>query len=75
MTTTREGFGARVLSRRSALGLTQVELARRVGVSFTAVNAWERGRQKPGSLAVVERAARELGVSASWLAFGDGEPS
>jgi predicted ATPase/DNA-binding CsgD family transcriptional regulator len=32
---------------RLALGLSQEEFARRLGVSFATVNRWERGRSKP----------------------------
>lgn len=35
---------------RSRLGLTQVELASRLGVSFATVNRWENGQTKPSPL-------------------------
>ena len=36
---------------RAHLGLTQVQMAERVGVSFATVNRWENGRSKPTALA------------------------
>ncbi len=43
---------------RKGLGLTQVELAKRVGASEISVIRWENGHNKP--LAVYERQIREL---------------
>lgn len=37
---------------REKLGLTQEQMAHRVGVSFKTVNQWERGKSKPSPLAV-----------------------
>lgn len=42
---------ARLRRLRTALGLTQTELAARLGVSFASVNRWERGHTSPASLA------------------------
>lgn len=36
---------------RLHLGLSQEELAQRLGVSFTSVNRWENGQTKPSKLA------------------------
>ncbi len=38
-------------SLRKDLGLSQEELAQRLGVSFTSVNRWENGQTKPSKLA------------------------
>ena len=32
---------------RESTGWTQEELARQIGVSFSTVNAWQRGRRNP----------------------------
>lgn len=32
---------------REAMGWTQEKLAQEIGVSFSTVNAWERGRRSP----------------------------
>jgi len=36
---------------RLNLGMTQEELAQKLGVSFTSVNRWENGQTKPSKLA------------------------
>ena len=36
-----------VSSIREATGWTQEKLAQEIGVSFSTVNAWERGRRSP----------------------------
>jgi WD40 repeat protein/transcriptional regulator with XRE-family HTH domain len=41
------GFGATMLTLRSEIGLTQAELAHRVGVSRRAVGEWEAGSSYP----------------------------
>ncbi|MEP0923445.1 helix-turn-helix transcriptional regulator [Leptolyngbya sp. ST-U4] len=41
-----------VLELRQQLGLTQEELAARLGVSFPTINRWENGRNKPSRIAV-----------------------
>jgi CheY-like chemotaxis protein len=51
---------------RRVAGDTQEGLARRLGVSFPTVNAWERGRSKPrpDRRRQLEELAAELGISA-----------
>ncbi len=44
-------YYSRVKSVRERLGLTQVEFAARIGVSFATVNRWENGQTKPARLA------------------------
>ncbi len=36
---------------RKTFGLTQEQLAYKLGVSFTSVNRWENGQSKPSKLA------------------------
>ncbi|MEK6677706.1 MAG: helix-turn-helix domain-containing protein, partial [Planctomycetota bacterium] len=43
-------YPIRVKQYRSRLGLTQVELAVRLGVSFATVNRWENGQTKPSAI-------------------------
>jgi transcriptional regulator with XRE-family HTH domain len=45
---------------RRALGLTQVELARALGVAPNTVARWERGEVRPGSEPMVRMALRQL---------------
>jgi len=37
---------------RVSLGLTQEQLAAKVGVTFSTINRWENGRGKPSPLAM-----------------------
>ena len=41
-----------VLELRKKLGLTQEQLAEKLGVTHTAVCCWERGTRRPSGLAV-----------------------
>lgn len=41
--------GRNICSERHRLGLTQLELADRIGVSVNAVSAWENGSFEPNS--------------------------
>jgi len=49
---------------RTTLGLTQEELAQRLGVSFTTVNRWEGGSNEPqkAARAAIEALAAEAGL-------------
>ena len=40
-------FPALVRGIRTARGLTQEQLAREIGVTFSTVNGWENGRHRP----------------------------
>jgi len=63
-------LAARIRAARIALGLTQDQLARAVGVTRSAVAQWETGRagQVGSNLA---RIARALGTSAAYLLSGE----
>jgi transcriptional regulator with XRE-family HTH domain len=43
-------YGEQIRKYRSRVGLTQAELADRLGVSFATVNRWENGQTKPSPL-------------------------
>ncbi len=60
------GLGARLREAREAAGLSQPELARRVGTSQSQIWSWEAEAKMPrlDSLALL---ATELGVSTDWL--------
>lgn len=62
--------GARIRTVRQDRGLTQEELASRVGVSRSAVAQWETGRagQVTGNLSRISAA---LDVNVEFLMFGD----
>ena len=50
--------GADLKKKREELGLTQVELARHLGVQPMTISRWERGQEKIEKLVV--RAMRDL---------------
>jgi transcriptional regulator with XRE-family HTH domain len=62
-------IGARIRFERQALGLTQEQLARRIGVTREAISQWEMGAEwlRPEHLL---RAAKHLNVTVEWLVFG-----
>ena len=47
----KDNLPSRIKSIRQQLGLSQEELAQKLGVSFTTVNRWENGQTKPSKLA------------------------
>ena len=55
-----------IRTRRQTLGLTQEELARRLGVSAPAVNKWERSIHYP-DITLLPSLARVLGVDLNTL--------
>ena len=55
---------------REGRGLTQRQLAERLGVTDKAVSKWESGRGLP-DISLVEDLSRELGVSVAELLTGD----
>jgi predicted ATPase/DNA-binding CsgD family transcriptional regulator len=64
---------ARLRLLRTRLGLSQEQLARRLGVSFATVNRWESGRSRPSARA--RPAIAELEAAASCQEpLGDREP-
>ena len=54
--------GARIRDRRRALGITQGELARRLGLSFQQIQKYERGANRVSGSRLVQIAAA-LGIS------------
>lgn len=62
-------FGMRIALLRAGNGWSQAELARRIGVSASAVGMYEQGRREP-SLDLVVRLANEFGVTTDYLLIG-----
>ena len=56
----------RIKSLRESAGLTQAEVARRLGISRSGVNAWEMGLSVPSTQYIVEL-ARNFNVSTDYL--------
>ncbi len=65
-----EKTGLFIARLRGELGMTQRELADRIGVTDKAVSKWERGRGFP-DVAILEALAKELGVSVTELMSGE----
>ncbi len=42
-----DAFGARLLRLRTRVGLSQAEVAKRIGVSAPSISSWEKGRARP----------------------------
>lgn len=63
----RKGFGERLRQARKTAGLTQAELAERVGLkTYNAIAQYERGINDP-SLPTLFRLATTLNVKTDWL--------
>jgi DNA-binding XRE family transcriptional regulator len=61
-----------VKETRKRLGLTQVQFAKTLGVSFQSVNRWERGKTKPLPIVLkqIELMVKEMGDRAQDLLIG-----
>src|SRR5579859_7811925 len=59
-------IGARMRARRRQLGLSQSDLAQRLGVSFQQVQKYERGANRVAASTLLT-AAQALSTSISWL--------
>jgi transcriptional regulator with XRE-family HTH domain len=65
-------FGDRMTGAREAAGLSQAELAKRLGVKVKTIRAWENDRSEPRANRL-QMLAGILGVSIMWLLNGEGE--
>lgn len=63
-------LGMRIALLRISKGWSQAELARRIGVSASAVGMYEQGRREP-SLGLLVRLAQELGVTTDYLLLSE----
>ena len=62
-------LGLRIALLRVEKGWSQAELAKRIGVSPSAVGMYEQGRREP-SLDLLVRLALELSVTTDYLLMG-----
>ena len=65
-------FGDRLIGARDAAGLTQEELAQRLGVRLTTVQAWEDDMAEPRGNRL-QMLAGMLNVSLTWLLTAEGD--
>ena len=66
----RNDWGELVRTARNRLGLTQEQIAARLGVTFASVNRWENGRVTPSRLALrqIENLVRSMAAEGQDLA-------
>ncbi|MEL6958314.1 MAG: helix-turn-helix transcriptional regulator [Pseudomonadota bacterium] len=65
-------FGDRLAAAREAAGLSQKDLAQRVGIKASTLRNWEDDLSEPRANRL-SMLAGLLGVSLSWLLTGEGE--
>ncbi|KIT18080.1 helix-turn-helix domain-containing protein [Jannaschia aquimarina] len=65
-------FGDRLAGAREAAGLSQTELARRLGVKPSTMKRWEEDRAEPRANRV-QMLSGLLNVSLVWLMTGEGQ--
>ncbi len=65
-------FGDRLTAAREAQGLSQAQLARRLGVKLKTVHGWENDTAEPRANKL-QMVAGLLNVSIRWLLTGEGE--
>lgn len=64
-------LGQRLRAWRQALGLTQAQMAERLGLHIGVLKKYETGQNTPGGEALAAYA--RTGVNMNWLLTGDGE--
>ncbi len=69
-----DSVAARLRYLRGILGLSQEQLARRLGVSFASVNRWESGRTGPSARATAALAELEAEIAAGGARTGEPDP-
>ena len=62
----RKQFGARIKSTRKSLGLTQADLAKKIGVTKQAITTYETGIREPSFRNLI-KLSRVLNVTTDWL--------
>jgi transcriptional regulator with XRE-family HTH domain len=65
-------FGDRLAGAREAAGMSQAQLAKRLGVKLTTMQSWEEDLSEPRANRLTMMAGI-IGVSFSWLLNGEGE--
>jgi len=65
-------FGDRVAGAREAAGMTQAQLAQRLGIGRATLRSWENDLAEPPA-ETLSTMARVLNVSIMWLLTGEGD--
>ena len=66
-------FGERIRELRKERGITNYEMATRLGISRNTLTNWERGEKEPHTLEIFEEMAKILNVSLKSLLEGKAE--
>lgn len=61
--------GERIKAARKQVGMTQAELAQKLGISYVGVSQWENDLRNP-KIETLQRIAAALGVDVNWLMNG-----
>ncbi len=67
----RFDVGERINDRRSRLGMTQNELANKIGITRSTVQKWESGVHLPKK-ETIPKIAKYLNYNERYLLYGDG---
>ena len=70
----REEFGRRIKMMRTLLGMTQLDLAKKLGVTTQAITTYEKGKREPGFRNLIGL-SQALGVSVDWLIGNEPPPA
>jgi transcriptional regulator with XRE-family HTH domain len=66
----QKAMGSRLQAVREAIGLTQDDMAKNMGVVVTTLSAWESGRNQI-DIVKLARSATRWGFTTDWVARGD----
>lgn len=66
-------FKDRLKEKRVEAGLTQVELAKKVGVTSRTIQNYEMGERTPSNLGIAERLADAMGTTVEYLLGSGGK--
>lgn len=62
-------FGERIRQLRQSAGMTQAELAKRMGISSSSVGMYEQNRRKPSG-EIIWKLCKLFDISSDWLLSG-----
>ena len=64
-------FGEKIKAERKKLGLTQIELGERIGVTNRVITSYENGKSFPRTREAYKKIADALGVNVNYLLSDD----